>query len=73
MKTFKFNYIVSSERVAYIYADSKESAEEKLENIMGSQSEEKAIEEIEEKYVETIREAHMGIDFNSIKEVKDID
>ena len=34
MNVYKFKYIVSSEREAYVYADSLESAKDKVENII---------------------------------------
>lgn len=73
MKTFKFKYIVSSERLSYIYAEDKKEAEDKLMKIMQKDDERKVIEEIEENYVQTLNEGHVGIDFGSITEVEDVD
>lgn len=73
MKTFKFKYIVSSERLSYIYAEDKKEAEDKLMKIMQKDDERKVIEEIEENYVQTLNEGHIGVDFGSITEVKDVD
>lgn len=73
MKTFKFKYIVSSERLSYIYAEDKKEAEDKLMEIMQKGDERKVIEEIEENYVQTLNEGHIGIDFGSITEVEDVD
>ncbi len=73
MKTFKFKYIVSSERLSYIYAEDKKEAEDKLMKIMQKDDERKVIEEIEENYVQTLNEGHIGVDFGSITEVEDVD
>ncbi len=73
MKTFKFKYIVSSERLSYIYAEDKKEAEDKLMKIMQKDDERKVIEEIEENYVQTLNEGHVGVDFGSITEVEDVD
>lgn len=73
MKTFKFKYIVSSERLSYIYAEDKKEAEDKLMKIMQKDDERKVIEEIEENYVQTLNEGHVGVDFGSITEVDDVD
>ena len=73
MKTFKFKYIVSSERLSYIYAEDKKKAEDKLMKIMQKDDERKVIEEIEENYVQTLNEGHIGVDFGSITEVEDVD
>lgn len=73
MKTFKFKYIVSSERLSYIYAEDKKEAEDKLMKIMQKNDERKVIEEIEENYVQTLNEGHVGVDFGSITEVEDVD
>lgn len=73
MKTYKFNYIVKSERVAYIYADSENGAKDKIEDIMRDNTESEAIEEIEDKYVETVKESGLGVNFNSFCEVEDIE
>ena len=73
MKTFKFKYIVSSERLSYIYAEDKKEAEDKLMKIMQKDDEKKVIEEIEENYVQTLNEGHVGVDFGSITEVDDVD
>lgn len=73
MKTYKFNYIVKSERVAYIYADSESGAKDKIEDIMRDNIESVAIEKIEDKYVETVKESGLGVNFNSFCEVEDID
>lgn len=73
MKTFKFKYIVSSERLSYIYAEDKKEAEDKLMKIMQKDNERKVIEEIEENYVQTLNEGHVGVDFGSITEVEDVD
>ena len=63
MKTFKFKYIVSSERLSYIYAEDKKEAEDKLMKIMQKDDERKVIEEIEENYAQTLNEGHVGVDF----------
>lgn len=73
MKTFKFKYIVSSERLSYIYAEDKKEAEDKLMKIMQKDDERKVVEEIEENYVQTLNEGHIGVDFGSITEVEDVD
>lgn len=73
MKTFKFKYIVSSERLSYVYAENKKEAENKLMQIMQKDDERKVIEEIEENYVQTLNEGHVGVDFGSITEVEDVD
>ena len=73
MKTFKFKYIVSSKRLSYIYAEDKKEAEDKLMKIMQKDDERKVIEEIEENYVQTLNEGHVGVDFGSITEVEDVD
>lgn len=73
MKTFKFKYIVSSERLSYIYAEDKKEAEDKLMKIMQKDDERKVIEEIEKNYVQTLNEGHVGVDFGSITEVEDVD
>lgn len=73
MKTFKFKYIVTSERLSYIYAEDKKEAEDKLMKIMQKDDERKVIEEIEENYVQTLNEGHVGVDFGSITEVEDVD
>lgn len=73
MKTFKFKYIVSSERLSYVYAENKKEAEDKLMKIMQKDDERKVIEEIEENYVQTLNEGHVGVDFGSITEVEDVD
>lgn len=73
MKTFKFKYIVSSERLSYVYAENKKEAENKLMEIMQKDDERKVIEEIEENYVQTLNEGHIGVDFGSITEVEDVD
>ena len=73
MKTFKFKYIVSSERLSYIYAEDNKEAEDKLMKIMQKDDERKVIEEIEENYVQTLNEGHVGVDFGSITEVEDVD
>lgn len=73
MKTFKFKYIVSSERLSYVYAEDKKEAEDKLMKIMQKDDERKVIEEIEENYVQTLNEGHVGVDFGSITEVEDVD
>ena len=73
MKTYKFNYIGTSERVAYIYADSESGAKDKIEDIMRDNTESVAIEKIEDKYVETVKESGLGVNFNSFCEVEDID
>ena len=73
MKTFKFKYIVSSERLSYIYAEDRKEAEDKLMKIMQKDDERKVIEEIEENYVQTLNEGHVGVDFGSITEVEDVD
>lgn len=73
MKTFKFKYIVSSERLSYVYAEDKKEAENKLMKIMQKDDERKVIEEIEENYVQTLNEGHVGVDFGSITEVEDVD
>lgn len=74
MKTFKFMYIVTSQRLAYVYAEDKEEAENKLMEILQNHDDEKeAIEKVEENYVQTLNEGHLGIDFGSIKEVEDVD
>ena len=73
MKTFKFKYIVSSERLSYIYAEDKKEAEDKLMKIMQKDDERRVIEEIEENYVQTLNEGHIGVDFGSITEVEDVD
>ena len=73
MKTLKFKYIVSSERLSYIYAEDKKEAEDKLMKIMQKDDERKVIEEIEENYVQTLNEGHIGVDFGSITEVEDVD
>lgn len=73
MKTFKFKYIVSSERLSYVYAENKKEAENKLMEIMQKDDERKVIEEIEENYVQTLNEGHVGVDFGSITEVEDVD
>ena len=74
MRTYKFKYIVESERLAYIYADDKEEAKNKLMDILqNNDNEQEAIEKIEDKYVDTVKESNLGIDFGSIEEVEDID
>lgn len=74
MKTFKFMYIVTSQRLAYVYAEDKEEAENKLMEILQNHDNEReAIEKVEENYVQTLNEGHLGIDFRSIKEVEDVD
>lgn len=73
MKTFKFKYIVSSERLSYVYAENRKEAENKLMEIMQKDDERKVIEEIEENYVQTLNEGHVGVDFGSITEVEDVD
>lgn len=73
MKTYKFKYIITSERLSYIYADNEADAKDKLMVIMQQPSEKAVIREIEEKYVETLKEGNIGIDFNSIQEVEDVD
>lgn len=73
MKTYKFKYIVTSERLAYVYASDKKKAEEKLMEIMQKENERAVIQEIEEKYVETLNEGHIGIDFGSLEEVEEVD
>lgn len=67
-------YIVTSQRLAYVYAEDKEEAENKLMEILQNHDNEReAIEKVEENYVQTLNEGHLGIDFGSIKEVEDVD
>ena len=67
-------YIVTSQRLAYVYAEDKKEAENKLMEILQNHDDEReAIEKVEEKYVQTLNEGHLGIDFGSIKEVEDVD
>lgn len=74
MNTYKFKYIVTSERLSYLYADSQEEAKDKLMKILKeSDTEADAINKIEEKYVRTLNETRLGIDFQSIELVKDVD
>lgn len=74
MKTFKFMYMVTSQRLAYVYAEDKKEAENKLMEILQNHDDEReAIEKVEENYVQTLNEGHLGIDFGSIKEVEDVD
>ncbi len=69
MAFYKYKYIVTSERVAYIESDSIESAKEKVEQIMTNNSEIDSIKEIEKGYMKTLAESHLGVDFGSICEV----
>lgn len=74
MNTYKFKYIVTSERLAYIYAEDEEEAKNKLMDILQNHDvEEEAIQKIEEKYVDTLEESNLGIDFGSITKVEDVE
>lgn len=46
MKTFKFKYIVSSERLSYIYAEDKKEAEDKLMKIMQKMMKERLLKKL---------------------------
>ena len=74
MNTYKFKYIVTSERLSYLYAENQEEAKDKLMKILKeSDTEADAINKIEEKYVRTLNETRLGIDFQSIELVNDVD
>lgn len=74
MNTYKFKYIVTSERLAYIYAEDEEEAKNKLMDILQNHDvEEEVIQKIEEKYVDTLEESNLGIDFGSITKVEDVE
>lgn len=74
MNTYKFKYIVTSERLAYIYAEDEEEAKNKLMDILQNHDVEgEAIQKIEEKYVDTLEESNLGIDFGSITKVEDVE
>ncbi len=65
MAYYKYKYIITSERVACVVADNEDEAKAKVEKIMTENSEIDAIKKIEENYINTIADTHLGVDFGS--------
>ncbi len=65
MAFYQYKYIITSERVAYIESDDIESAKDKVEQIMTENSEIGAIKKIEQGYIKTLADTHLGVDFGS--------
>lgn len=69
MNTYKFEYVVTEERMALIRAESEEDAKNKLDEILIRNNTDLAIWEIEKYGKKLVNQSGLGINYKSISKI----